>query len=422
MADRRLPLFILLPLVLAPGVLPGQEPPETGGSFYIDRTGGEERFIQRLVWEKPDYAYRYEITIEVRDGAGGYAEIRRESRTENFIELSLAPGSYRYRIQVYNLLDHPAGVSGWTPFRVIRAIQPELHSFSWNAPPGEGNRRVELVLRGANLADGGEARLRPAGGGVDVRPLAYHPAGGSARLVFNREALPPGRCRVYVANPGGLEASLEITVNPPAAAEPPPAEPAAPAAAEPSAAAEPAGGAGAAGPRSRYVSAEYAPLIPLDGYLFPPSGQSVYPGGASLRLGLIPLSRPWGDLGLELAPAWNMLNAGSVVIHLGAVHLNGLYQRWFFDQTLSLAVRLGAGISLVYGTNSAEQSSGSIFTWIIAANGGIALRWFLPAPAGPRTAARRSFYLEAGAEYIQLFARDSFTAYGKPFLGAGWRF
>jgi hypothetical protein len=65
--------------------------------------------------------------------------------------------------------------------------------------------------------------------------------------------------------------------------------------------------------------------------------------------------------------------------------------------------------------NNADNGDG-------AENGGIALRWFLPAPSGPRTAARRAFCLEAGAEYTRLFARDSFTAYGKPFLEAGWRF
>jgi hypothetical protein len=381
-------LFLLAPLLLLPALLPGQDlsPPETGGTSYIERTGEEERFIQRLVWEEAEYVYRYEITVEEQTGSGEYAEIHRESRTENFIDLSLPPGSYRYRIGVYNLLNRPAGLSAWIPFRVLRAVQPELFSFSRETPE-------EIILRGANLVDGAEVRLRPAEGGGDLAPPAYLPGGESARLRF-RDALPPGRYRVYVKNPGGLEASLEILI------PPPPVSP--PAAHVPNF-------------RGVYVSAEYAPLIPLSGYLFEPLDAAFHPLGLSLRLGLVPLSRNWGDLGLELAPAWHMLKADAVEVHLGNLQLNGLYQRWFLDHTVSLIVRLGTGIILVYGTNNAEQDAASIFTWMAAAGGGLSLRWFLPVLHG-------RFYLEAGADYTHLFANDSVTAYGKPFVGAGWRF
>jgi hypothetical protein len=404
MADRRFLLFILPPLLLLPALLPGQEPPEGGGSFYIERTGEEERFIQRLAWEAADYAYRYEITIEKEDGAGGYAEIRRESQTEHFIELSLAPGSYRYRIQVYNLLNRPAGISGWTYFRVFPAVQPELYSFSQEfLPAGE---EVAIILDGRNLIEGAEVYLKPADtGGNPAAPLAYLPLGERARLVFNREALPPGRYRVYVKNPGGLESSLEITVNPP----PVPADPS-----PPPPAAVPALSAGDSAPRpfDLYVQAEYAPLIPVSGYTFDPFNQTFYPGGASLRMGIIPIMQSWGDLGLELAPSWGMMESGSTTIQTGTFHLNGLYHRRFFEGSMVFIFRLGAGVSLVYGT---AGGSNSIFTWIFSAGGGIFLRWFAPPP-------RRAFYLEAGAEYTHLFAKDSPAGYARPVLGAGWSF
>jgi hypothetical protein len=379
-------LFLAAPLLLLPLLLPGQElsPPETGGTYPSERTGEEERFIQRLAWEEAKYVYRYEITVEEQTSSGEYAEIHREFRTDNFIDLSLPPGSYRYRIGVYNLLNRPAGLSPWIPFRVLRAVQPELFSFSRETPE-------EIILRGANLVEGAEVRLRPAEGGGDMAPLAYLPGGESARLRF-REALPPGRYRVYVKNPGGLEASLEITIAPPPVS--PPAPP---------------------NFRSFYASAEYAPLIPLSGYLFEPLDGSFHPLGLSLRLGFIPLSQSWGDLGLELAPGWNMLKADAVEIHLGNFRLSGLYQRWFLDHTLSLVLRLGAGIILVSGTNRAEEDAASVFTWIAAAGGGLSLRWFLPV-------FHRKFFLEAGADYTHLFARDSPAACVKPFVGAGWIF
>jgi hypothetical protein len=179
---------LLLLLFLLPGLLPGQEPslPEAGGTYYIERTGDAERFIQRLVWEKAGYVYRYEITVEEQNDSGDYVEIHRESRRDNFIDLSLAPGLYRYRIEAYNLLNRPAGISTWIPFRVLRALQPELFSYSQEAPAaGDGNPQEAIVLRGANLVDGAEVWLRPVEGGGEIAPLAYLPSGESARLLFN---------------------------------------------------------------------------------------------------------------------------------------------------------------------------------------------------------------------------------------------
>jgi hypothetical protein len=412
MADRRPLFFILLPLFLLPRFLSGQEPPpETGGSFYIERTGEEERFIQRFVWEKTEHAYRYEITIEEQNSAGEYTEIYKESRTSNFIELSLPPNLYRYQITVYNLLDRPAGISGWIPFRVFPALQPELYSFSQEfAPGGEGDLRdTEIILYGKNLTEGAEVYLRPMDTGENpIVPSAYLSSGERARLVFNREPPAPGRYRVYVKNPGGLETSLEITVHPPAALS----------ADVPSVDTVPDGDSGYGG---IYVSAEYAPLIPISGYLFDPFDQTFYPAGASLRLDIVPIARSWGDLGLELAPSWAMLRSGSTKIHIGTFHLNGLYYRWLPKRTMAFIFRLGAGTGFVYGTNG-DQNSDSIFTWMFSADGGIFFRWFAPIVYNFRWIARRTLYFEIGAEYTYLFAKDSPAGYVKPVLGIGWRF
>jgi hypothetical protein len=423
MADRRALSFILLLLFfLLPGFLPGQEPEDAEG---------EEQFIQRLVWEKTEHTYRYEITVEMENGSGEYAEIHRESRIENFIELSLSPGLYRYRIEVYNLLNRSAGFSEWIPFRVLPALQPELWSFSQEFLSGP---QMAITLYGKNLVEGAELYLQPLKTGEPLTPLELLLSGERVRLVFDQNALTPGRYRVYVRNPGGLESSLDITVEAPpplAAGEDGGASPAGPTTVPPAGqpAVSPAGPAPAGDsgdvPRrffNMYLSAEYAPLIPLTGYLFDPFTQVFYPGGVSFRIGVIPIRQSWGDLGLELAPSWNMLKAGGITIHMGTLHLNGVYQWWFFRQTMVFLFRLGAGINLEYGTGGGDQDSGSIFTWMVSAGSGIFLRWFMPPIQNSRRDPRRTFYLETGAEYIHLFAKDSPTGYIKPVLGAGWRF
>ncbi|MDR1178335.1 MAG: hypothetical protein LBK64_05870 [Spirochaetaceae bacterium] len=420
MEDKRT-LFVLI-LFLLPLFLRGQDllPPETEDSFYIERTEEGDRFIQRLAWEKADTVHRYEITIEKQNSAGEYTGVLRESRTENFIELSLSPGLYRYRIEGYNLLNSLAGISDWIPFRVFPALQPELYSFTQTfLPTEEGDPRggIEITLYGMNFVEGAEVYLLPLpSGGDPVIPLAYLPSEESARMLFDREVLRPGRYRVYVRNPGGLEGFLEITVEPPSAASP--VEPSAASPVEPPVSV-PAEDSAPGSSFDLYVSAGYAPLIPLDGYLFTPFDSIFYPMGASLRIELVPVRQPWGDLGLELAPSWNMLKSDDLKIHIGALHLNGTYHRRFSGQT-ALVFRLGAGVNLASGT-SGGQSTASLFTWIAAINGGIAFRWFTRPVQNPGGAAG-TFYIETGVEYTRLFATDSPAGYIRPFLGVGRRF
>lgn len=208
--SKKIRLFFALAFFLPPCFLAGQElsPPESEGSSYIERTGEELRFIQRLVWEKAEYAHRYEITVERENNSGEYTEIYREFRTENFTDLSLAPGLYRYRIQAYNLLDRPAGLSLWIPLRVIPALQPELYSYNQEfLPAGDLRGDVEITLYGRNLVEGAELCLDPADGDA-VTPLAYVPSGESARLVFSLHG--------YLRQPweppfGGLFTGLKIS-------------------------------------------------------------------------------------------------------------------------------------------------------------------------------------------------------------------
>jgi hypothetical protein len=460
MADKKFLLLIpVLWFLLIPKALWGQERPGgTGsGSFYIERTGEEERFIQRLAWEQADYAYRYEIVVEERNSSGIYTEIHRGSQTENYVDLSLAPGLYRYRVGVYNLLNRRTAISEWTYFRVLPALEPELFSFIQEFPPpveGEAGT-MEIILYGKNIQEGAEVYLRPVGTpGDPVAPLAYLPQedGQRARLVFNRDTFAPGRYRVRVRNPGGLEGSMEITLRspPPVIAAPGDSGAADSAAAGTgdsgpeeardadsapavvSAASDTAPNDAAPRPLDFEIVVEYAPLLPLYGYLFDLGDRAFYPLGFSLRIGILPIHASWGDLGLELAPSWNMHKAGDLRVHMGTFHLNGIYQLWLPNRMFSFVFRAGAGLTFLYGTGmesnfvwvfdpaknivtyaSSSQDSWSIFTWIASLNGGFSFRW---TPA-------RVFFLEIGAGYTHVFSTDSpQMGYIKPSAGIGWRF
>jgi hypothetical protein len=331
---------------------------------------------------------------------------------------------------------------------VLPALQPELYSFTQGSlPSGETYPQgaVEIILYGTNLIEGMEVYLQPAETGAEaIPPLASFPAGENTRLIFNRGTLGPGRYTLHVVNPGGLETSLEITISPapliaadtpaevplPAGggsgAEDTSAEPLSPGVGPDDAPAEPSAPAGGAGVPDRvfaiYVSTEYTPLIPLYGYLFDTLDQVFHPWGASIRIGFIPISRLWGSLGLELVPSWNLLKAGTVTINMEPLHLNGVYYARLPGQRAALVFRLGAGVNLIFGTNSGGQNDTSIFTWVSSVNGGIAFRWFIRNLPPSQETGAGAFYFEIGTEYTHLFLNDSPGGYVKPALEAGWSF
>jgi hypothetical protein len=271
---------------------------------------------------------------------------------------------------------------------------------------------MEIILHGRNFAEGAELYLQPIDAvGDPIRPTAVFSSGESIRLTFE-EPPAPGRYRAYVKNPGGLESSLEIIVEPP---EPPVAEDSGPAV-------SPDTAEDSRRPFDIYVTAAYSPLIPLYGYLFEQIDASFSLGGASARIGFVFSKPSRGDLGLELAPSWNMLKADSITMHLYPLHVNGIYQLWLPGEK-TLIFRLGAGINLIYGTNSDAQNEGSIFTWMPSVNGGIAFRWFVQGFQNFRWITYRTLYFEIGVDYTHIFAADSpQPGYIRPFLGIGWRF
>ena len=139
-------------------------------------------------------------------------------------------------------------------------------------------------------------------------------------------------------------------------------------------------------------------------------------------MALVPLRRSRGDLGLELAPSWNLLNAGPLWLHLGTLDLKGLYRLRLPNRAMAFIFRLGAGLSFFYGTREGEAPSRTLSTWLISAGGGVSFRWYLPAAENLIGEQERTF-LETGLEYMHGFSEDTpRLGYLKPFLGVGRRF
>ena len=176
---------------------------QTAGYFI------EFHFIQRLVWSKDENTLRYEVVIEKKDDKE-YRETLRNFTDESFIEVSLEPGKYHYRVIPYDFRNQPGDSSDWKEFEIHAAISPELYDFSPSVFYVNKNAAHELTISAKNLAPNAEIYLRHLGGASIVPIEKYIDEDGShARLVFDNDQLIPGDYEVVAMNPGRMEKSKE---------------------------------------------------------------------------------------------------------------------------------------------------------------------------------------------------------------------
>ena len=403
MADKR--AFFLLgifALCLSPAFAqlaantPGD--PFQGQRFFIDREGDEIFFIQRLIWEEAVYALRYVVIVEQPEQDGSYSEVFRASIEENFIDVSLNAGQYRFRVEVYDLVDEFAFSTEWEYFEILRALQPELTGFSPQAFFLDADEIWELTLRGENLLP--EASFYLVRGDIRIMPRRHSGEGESAHLVFDMGTLIPGQYYIYVINPGGLNARL---------------------------------GTFAITFQRLFdlnISLGYAPIVPLYGFLwddFSVNGYMIeapFPGsfhalGAVARISFVPFKRIWGYLGAEISSSLAAFEHERPYYTTNAfflnAHLSLLYQRYFFRRNFAFNIILGAGITTLldfhytYPTGQQTENQTTHYASVIA---GFSVKGFFFSP----------FFVSAGVDFIHVFSPEgSMPGFIRPSLTVGVR-
>jgi hypothetical protein len=390
-------LFFAAFLVFPPGQALAQER-EAG--FYLEETGGGFRFIQRLSWEPEEYAAFYEVVVQKREDSGNWITSFSDLTENDFIELSLPPGAYRYQVRAYDLMERPAGDPKWVSFEVLPALRPVLERFS----PGRfslggvsgGETALILTVSGRDLAETAEFRLirKSPAGSPDILPQERRgsAAGTGTVLVFGREHLSPGIYELAVVNPGGLSDSLgTLRIYQDDA------------------------------PRFA-VSAGYGPLIPLYGGLHELLDASFFPAGAYGQFSFLPIQTGSIGLGLETGIYWTYLSSPyynsaaqknyDVSGHYIGIELYGLFQKTL-NRRMTAKLRLGGGIFSIAGFEKKAPGiqAGQVNALIPAAAAGFSLRLFF----------LKSFFADLGVEYTHFFsAADSPPGYLRPFGGIGF--
>jgi hypothetical protein len=88
--------------------------PAQSGRYKI-----EQHFVQQLVWVGDEYTLKYEVVVELDEGAG-YRVFMREFTELPKIQISLLPGNYRYRVIPFDYLEQPGEASDW----IILNVRP----------------------------------------------------------------------------------------------------------------------------------------------------------------------------------------------------------------------------------------------------------------------------------------------------------
>ncbi|MCL2210925.1 MAG: hypothetical protein FWB95_03270 [Treponema sp.] len=209
MADNK-----ILPLVLSAAVffisasvLCAQEEAEPlQPGYHIDYSGGEAKFIQRLMWDKDQYALYYEIEIQIYKET--YTDYYYQIVKEEYINLSLPPGQYRYSITAFDLLERRGETSEWMEFRVIAAYQPGINRIVPESFYMDQMTERILHISGSNIFEESVIYLRDQEKYIFPVEKIYVNT-SRIRLVFDDERLVPGNYNIIIENPGGLVFSYD---------------------------------------------------------------------------------------------------------------------------------------------------------------------------------------------------------------------
>ena len=124
----------LIPLFAQQAADPVQESKKTRSekkNYFLKETDQGVDLVQRLSWEALDDILGFEFELEQQDRkTKTWRVIDQRTVTTNYVDVSLSPGDYRFRVRVINLLEQKEDASAYRNFAIRIAYQPEVTTVS----------------------------------------------------------------------------------------------------------------------------------------------------------------------------------------------------------------------------------------------------------------------------------------------------
>ena len=176
----------------------------------------ENRFKQKLEWEADPNALEYKVEIK---GASS-SSVLKEFTTQNcYVEFSMAPGEYLYRVFAYDFLGREASCTEWENFTITKALQPKVNLKDVNVTvDGNSKRPITIPVDVARITDESTLVFVNTETGEKIEgkintSKAEDGSVSSSSVVFPNVSI--GEWKMVVTNPSGLSTESEpVSVSP----------------------------------------------------------------------------------------------------------------------------------------------------------------------------------------------------------------
>ncbi len=174
---------------------------------------------QHLEWESDPNAFEYELEVK---GTGKTSFDLHETLTENYYDLKLPAGTYRFMVSVYDYLGKLSDRTEWISFEVIKAYKPQIEDLAYNLTVSEEGENFTVPVKTSEVTKNTKAILKEIDSNKEIPgtiELSKNAAGEgtgsgnneSNEIVFNE--VPKGKYKIIVQDPSGYKAEskpLEI--------------------------------------------------------------------------------------------------------------------------------------------------------------------------------------------------------------------
>lgn len=175
--------------------------------FFTEKIYSQEKQLtQKLEWEKELNALEYKVEIEgITD-----LSINEYFITKNeYIELSLTAGRYKYRIIAFDFLGRLASVSPWKDFVVYKALKPNLIIDERLIINTKDNGPIKIPLQLSNVTEDTLIIAKNILNGEEIQGIINLETENFSRMV-TFPSIYDGQWNLYVENPCGLYTQSDV--------------------------------------------------------------------------------------------------------------------------------------------------------------------------------------------------------------------
>lgn len=187
------------------------QPENSQKNYFIQETDTGSTLVQRLSWEKLDDIYGFRFELERQDRkTGEWSQIEQKTIKINYIDVSLPPGRYRYKVQVINLLEQMEEASDYRNFDIRIAYQPELTAVFPQIINFDELEESTLTITGKNFHEETSFTLTNALTGVVLHGVIseINEEGTNAVVAFEFNRVNPGTYTFAAVDPSTLSAEI----------------------------------------------------------------------------------------------------------------------------------------------------------------------------------------------------------------------